>query len=229
MSEQPTTTYDYAGALNLALRQRAQEIKNTRYSPWRLAAYVIGALATPCVLAGATFTGYWYTSQSAWLLIGVPASLLSLPLPFLVVIWVGYAWQIERQRLIAEKEQLCGAPSLPVPPAPATAPAQPAHLQPGIVANGRVVARAPEPSAERVWLRNACLKHLRLGQKLGKWTRSELAEGDGAPMSGPEWDASSPELQHLGYLWNKPGKGGGLQPVPGKDLNEAIARLEVAL
>jgi hypothetical protein len=47
-------------------------------------------------------------------------------------------------------------------------------------------------------------------------------------LSGEEWDTASPALQEMGFFYVKAGRGGGLVPVPGKDLDEVIRRLEVA-
>lgn len=201
----------------------ASAVRSTRYNPWRLGVYVSLALAA---LPAALVIGHQVQGQLG----AVIGLALALPIPFFVILYAYDGVQVEHQRMVAERNLLVYGPVLPESPVVSTGGNSPASepLRPGLVQDGQVVARAPQLSREKVFLKNACLKLCRAGKERGSWARSALAEGSDAMMSGEEWDAASPWLQANGYFMVKAGRGGGLMPVPGKDVDETIRLLEVA-
>lgn len=216
MSDQPQHT-TYEQTLATVHREHAASVARSHYNPWRLGLYVTLSLWAPLVAGGAGLL------ISGWLAAAVAAA-LAVPLPVFVVIWARDAGLVERERLKCELLSLSRGPMLPRP----TAPEPAGKLRPGILQNGAIVPPAPQLTPELAHLRAVCLQLARLGAERGTWARSALAEGAGAPMKGEDWDLASPQLQDLQLFWVKPGRNGGLQPMPGKPIAETIARLEAA-
>lgn len=199
-------------------REHAASVARSHYSPWLLAIYVTLSLWAPLVAGGAG----WLIS--GWLAMLV-AGALALPVPVFVVIWAWDAGLVERERLKCERLSLSRGPLLP---RPAAVPEPAGKLRPGLMQNGVIVPPKPQLTPELAHLRAVCLQLARLGAERGTWARSALAEGAGAPMRGEDWDLASRQLQDLQLFWVKPGKGGGLLPMPEKPIAETIARLEAA-
>lgn len=202
-------------------REHAANVARSHYNPWRLGLYVTVSLAAP-IIAG--LGGMFF--KTGWVLAAV-AALLVIPLPLFVVLWAVDAGLVEHERLKNEKLSMSTGPALPHQPA-ANVEASRAQLRPGILANGKMVSPADVLSPELAHLRDVCVQLVRAGSERGAWSRSALAEGPGAPMTGEDWDLASPQLQDLGFFWVKPGRNGGLRPAPGKEIKEIIARLEAA-
>jgi hypothetical protein len=216
MQDSPTQ-HTYEQTLVSIHREHAANVARSHYNPWRLGLYVTLSLAAP-IIAG---VGGFFTT--GWLLAAV-AAFLAIPLPVFVVLWAIDAGLVEHERLKHEKLSMSAGPALPRPAAPAVE----TKLRPGLLQNGKVVPAAPVLSPDLAHLRDVCVQLVRLGSERGTWARSALAEGPDAPMTGEDWDLASPQLQDLGFFWVKPGRGGGLQPVKGKEIAETIARLEAA-
>lgn len=216
MNDQPTQR-TYEQTLVSIHREHAASVAHPHYNPWRLGVYVTLSLSAP-IVAGTVGWIAW-----GWLL-AVVAAVLAVPLPFFVVLWAWDAGLVERERMKRELLSLSAGPALPRPPMPDVE----TKLRPGLLQNGQVVPPAPLMSPELAHLREACIQLARLGDKRGMWSRAALAEGPSAPMKGEDWDLASPQLQDMGFFWVKPGRGGGLQPLPDKPIAETIARLEAA-
>ncbi len=217
----------YEQTLTVAQNNRAQAIKQTRYSPWRMGLYVTGSLALDLAPLAAGIGGYQYDGWWMWGLFGLLGSVLLLPFPVLVIVWVVDATLVERERLRTEKSDLRPLMVSNVGNAPALE--APGGLRPGILVNGSVMAPLATLSTDKARLKSACLLLVRAGAERGSWTRAAIAEGVDAMMPGELWDLASPELQRLGYFWSKPGKGGGLRPSDKMyTVAQIIERLEVA-
>lgn len=204
-----------------ALSTFRSDVKYQRYNPWRLA---LSACASLGLFVFSTWAAFLFAGIGWTIVVAICVA----PLPVVVLLWVKSAWDVEEQRLAQEYNSILRFPTQ-LPPAP---PKPEAHLDPGMLATRggdvRVVHKVPALSPEKERLRDACLQLVRLGMEHKTWSRSALAEGEGAYMSGDAWDEASKELQRLGWFW-VPGQGKGLRPRANVDLELVIARLEAAI
>lgn len=191
-----------------------------RYDPWRLGLYVTAAVAMPLAVGG---IGWYWLGGQAWLLGALP-----VPVSIFLSLWSLDAWLVEHARLRAERQSWNEPPVAPTTPHEAPAPELRQHLRLGLAQNGRIVAPSDDMDPALVALRAKCLTLARAGVERRTWSRSALAEGEGAVMSGQDWDEASAELQHLGLFEVKAGRGGGLRPARPDNLEHDLARLEVA-
>lgn len=228
MNDQPDMrAYDLVLVETRDREKRRAELRGQRSSPWMMGLWASAALVLPCI----AWVAAWWWIEPADLLhwavtlaIGAPL----LPITFLVLLGVYDRALFEHTYLVKAKDSLDSAPTAAVSTS-GIAPTSAAGLRPGIKQDGEIVSPAPRPDPAKLKLIAACVKLARAGVERGSWTRAAIAEGPDAMMPGDEWDLASPELQRVGYFYNKAGKGGGLRPVEHMPIAEIIKRLEVAL
>lgn len=219
---------DVQTALVKVYRLHAEQAQGRRYNWYVLAGTLAGSWL---LVVLAAFVGFDFGVRAAgavwhfwpWFFLAV-GLLLTVPGAVLLTAFCTRAMWVELSRMDAEIGLFQGdLPEIVIRQSP-----DDSHLQPGIVFDGeQTVSPIPHLSPSKRALRDACLALIQHGITKGKFTRSALAEGEGAVMAGDAWDMASPELQRHGWFVadNK-----GLRPALHFEhrLEEVILRLENA-